>query len=131
MFVGQNRLINRVPIDDLCFAIGHALFEHLQKQPLVPLVVAGVTGGYFAAPVDGQAHGLHLLLHVSDVFVGPLGGRHTVFECGVFGRQTKRIPAHGHEHVVAVHAQIAREHVVDGVVAHVAHVQLATGVGQH
>ncbi|MDT4854471.1 hypothetical protein FQZ97_887750 [compost metagenome] len=32
---------------------------------------------------------------------------------------------------MTVHAQVAREHVVDGVVAHMAHVQLAAGVGQH
>ena len=53
------------------------------------------------------------------------------FMRGVFSRQAKRVPAHGHEHVVALHAQLAREHVVDGVVAHMAHVQLAAGVGQH
>ena len=131
LLIGQHSLVHRVPVNDLGFAVGNALVQHFQKQPLVPFVVARVTGGELAAPVDGQAHGLHLLLHVGDVVVGPLGRWHLIFQRGVFGRQAKGVPAHGHEHVVALHAQVAREHVVDGVVAHMAHVQLATRVGQH
>src|SRR5690606_31394983 len=38
---------------------------------------------------------------------------------------------HRHQHVVAVHALVPIHHVVDRVVAHVAHVELARGVGQH
>ena len=131
LLVGQHGLVHRVPVHHLGFAVGDAFFQHLQKQPLVPFVIGGVAGGHFARPVDGQAHRLHLLLHVSNVVVGPLGRGYAVFQGGVFGRQTKRIPTHGHQDVVALHAQMAREHVVDGVVAHMAHVQLAAGVRQH
>ena len=131
LLVGQHGLVHRVPVHDLGLAVGDALFQHLQEQPLVPLVVIGVTGGDFARPVDGQAHGLHLLFHVRDVVVRPLGRRHLVLQRRVLGGQAEGVPAHGHQDVVALHAQLAREHVVDGVVAHVAHVQLARGVGQH
>ncbi|MCY1533114.1 hypothetical protein D9M68_684260 [compost metagenome] len=131
LFVGQHGLVDRVPVHDLGLAVGDALFEHLQEQPLVPLVVARIAGGDLAAPVDGQAHGLELALHVGDVLVGPLGRRHAVLQRRVLGRQAEGVPAHGHQHVVAAHAQVAREHVVDRVVAHVAHVQLAARVRQH
>ncbi len=131
LLVGQHGLVHRVPVHDLGLAVGNALFQHLQEQPLVPLVVVGIAGGHFAAPVDGQTHRLHLLFHVGDVVVGPLRRRHLVLERRVLGRQAEGIPAHGHEDVVALHAQLARQHVVDGVVAHMAHVQLAAGVGQH
>ena len=131
LLVGQHGLVHRIPIDHLGFAVRDAFFEHLQKQPLVPLVVARVTRGHLTRPVNGQPDGLHLLLHVGDVFVSPLGRRHPVFERRVFCGQTKSVPAHGHQNVVAFHAQMAREHVVDGVVANVAHVQLAAGVRQH
>ena len=131
LLIGQNRHINRVPVHHLGFAVGDALLQHFEEQPLVPLVILGRAGGHFAAPVDGQAHRLHLLFHVGDVVKGPLCGRHAVFHGGVFSGQAKGVPAHGHEHVVALHAQLAGQHVVDGVVAHVAHVQLAAGVGQH
>ena len=86
LLIGQHGLVHRVPVHDLRLAVGHANIEHLQKQPLVPLVVARVAGGYFAAPVDGQAHGLHLLLHVGDVFVGPLGRWHPILQRRVFCR---------------------------------------------
>jgi hypothetical protein len=35
------------------------------------------------------------------------------------------------EHIVAAHPHIAGKRVSDGVVAHVSHVQLAAGIGQH
>ena len=131
LLIGQNGLVHRVPVDDLGLAVSNAFFQHLQEQPLVPLVITGVARGHLTRPVDGQPHRLHLLLHVGDVFIRPLGRRHTILQRRVLGRQAERVPAHGHEHVVTVHAQVTREHVVDGVVAHMAHVQLAAGVGQH
>jgi len=131
LLVGKHRLVDRVPVDDLRATLGDARVQHLQEQPLVPLVVLGRTGGDLAAPVDGQPHRLHLALHVGDVVVGPLRRRHLVLHRRVLGRQAERIPAHGHQHVHALHAQVAREHVVDGVVAHMPHVQLAAGVRQH
>ena len=131
LLIGQHGLVHRVPVHGLGLAVGNAFFKHLQEQPLVPLVVARIAGGHFTTPVDGQAHRLHLLLHVGDVVVGPLGRRHAVLQRCVLGWQAEGIPAHGHQDVVAVHAQVARQHVVDGVVAHMAHVQLAAGVRQH
>ncbi len=131
LLVGQHGLVHRVPVHHLRLAVGDAALEHAQKQPLVPLVVVGRAGGNFAAPVDRQAQRLHLALHVGDVVVGPARRGHLVLDRRVFGRQPEGVPAHRHQHVVALHAQLAREHVVDGVVAHVAHVQLAAGVGQH
>ncbi len=131
LLVGQHGLVHRVPVHHLGAALGDAFFQHLEEQPLVPLVVLGRAGRYLAAPVDRQTHGLHLPLHISDVVIGPLRRGHLVFHRRVFGGQTEGVPAHGHEHVVTVHPKMAGEHVVDGVVAHMAHVQLARGVGQH
>ena len=53
LFVGKHGLVYGVPIDDLRFAVGNAFFQHFQEKPLVPFVVAGITGGKFAAPVYG------------------------------------------------------------------------------
>ncbi len=131
LLVGEHGHVHRIPVDDLRAALADAGLEHLQEQPLVPLVVGRVAGGDLARPVDGQAHRLHLLLHVGDVVVRPLRRRHLVLDGGVLGGQAEGVPAHGHQHVHALHAQLAREHVVDRVVAHMAHVQLAARVGQH
>ena len=131
LLVGQHRLIDRIPVDGLRLAIGDAALEHAQEQPLVPLVIGRIAGGHLARPVDRQAHRLHLLLHVGDVVPGPGGRRHAVFHRRVLCRQAKGIPAHRHQDVVAVHAQVAIQNVVDRVIAHMTHVQLAGGVGQH
>ena len=131
LLIGQHGLVDRVPVDHLRAALGNAGFQHLQEQPLVPAVVGGIAGRDFAAPVDGQTHRLHLPLHVGDVGVGPLCGRHLVLHGRVLGRQTEGVPAHGHQHVIALHPQMTGQHVVDRVVAHMPHVQLAGGVGQH
>ena len=131
LLVGQHGLVHRVPVHHLGAALGDAGLQHLQEQPLVPLVVLGRAGRDLAAPVDGQAHGQHLSLHVGDVVVGPLRGGYLVLHRRVFRGQAEGVPAHGHEHVEALHPQMTGQHVVDGVVAHVPHVQLAAGVGQH
>ncbi len=49
----------------------------------------------------------------------------------VFGGQTKGIPAHRLQYVSAQHALVAGDHITDGVVTHVAHVQAATRVREH
>ena len=131
LLVGEHGLVDRIPVDGLSLAIGDAALEHAQEQPLVPFVVGRIAGGHLARPVDRQPHRLHLLFHVGDVVPGPGGRCHAVFHRGVFGGQAKGVPAHRHEDVVAAHAQLAIKDVVDRVVAHMAHVQLARGVGQH
>ena len=131
LLVGEHRLVDRIPVDDLRLAVGDALFQHAQEQPLVPLVVRRVAGGDLARPVDREPHRLHLALHVGDVLVGPLRRRHAVLHRRVLGGQAERVPAHRHQHVVALHPQLPGHHVVDRVIAHVPHVQPAGRVGQH
>ena len=61
----------------------------------------------------------------------PLVGVDAVLDGRVLRRQAEGVPAHGVQHVVALHALVAGDHVADGVVAHVAHVELARRVGEH
>ena len=131
LFISEHGLIDRVPIDHAGAAISDALFQHAQEQPLVPAVVIGITSGQFARPVDGQTQRLQLPTHIGDVVASPLGRRHTIGHGGVFGRQTEGIPAHGLQHIAALHAHEARQHIADGVVAHMAHVQTSRRVREH
>ena len=71
------------------------------------------------------------LLHRGNVLQRPLARRHLVGDRGVFGGQSESIPAHGVQHVEAAHPLIARERVADRIVADVADVERAAGVGQH
>ena len=131
LLVGEYCFIDRVPIYGAGFFVDDALLKHLQKHPLIPLVVLGLASGHLARPVDCQSHRLHLLLHVLDIGIRPLRRWHVVGHRRVFGRHAERIPAHRHQHVVTVHAQVAHHHIVDRVITHMAHVQLAGRVGQH
>ncbi|KAF1858399.1 hypothetical protein Lal_00014910 [Lupinus albus] len=131
LLVREHGLVDRVPVHGTRLLVDDALLEHLQEHPLVPLVVVRLAGRHFARPVDGEAHRLHLAAHVGDVRVGPLRGRHVVRHRRVLGGHAERVPAHRHQHVVAVHPQVAVHHVIDRIVAHVTHVQLARRIGQH
>ena len=131
LLVGQYSLVHRVPVDATILAVDHTFLEQAGEQPLLPAVVIRLAGGDFARPVHSQTQRLQLALHVLDVFVGPLGRRDLVFHRGVFRRHTERVPAHGLQHVFTLHALVAADYVTDGVVTHMAHVQLAARVGEH
>ena len=131
LLIRQNCLVNRVPVHHLGFAIRNAFLQHLQEKPLIPFVILRLTRRKLARPINRQAHRLHLLLHVRDVVIGPLRWRHIVVHRRVFRRHAERIPAHRHQDIKALHAQLARHHIVDGVIAHMAHVQFARWIRQH
>ena len=72
-----------------------------------------------------------LAAHVIDVVVGPFGGRHAVLHGGILGWQAKGIPTHRLQHVLAAHALVTGDHVANGIIAHMSHVQAAAGIGEH
>jgi hypothetical protein len=55
----------------------------------------------------------------------------TAIDGGVFGGQAKGIPPHGVQHPVALHSPYPRNHIGDGVVADMAHVQVPGRIGKH
>jgi hypothetical protein len=50
---------------------------------------------------------------------------------GVFRGHAEGVPAHGVEDIEAPHALVPGDYVADGVIAHVAHVDLTGRVGEH
>src|ERR1700682_4306260 len=54
-----------------------------------------------------------------------------VLDSGVFGGQAESASPHGVQDVETAHALYASNHVANGVIAHVAHVHGAGGIGQH
>ena len=47
LFIGENSLVNRVPVNSSCFLVNDAFFQHLQKHPLVPFVIIRFTSRHF------------------------------------------------------------------------------------
>ena len=131
LLIGEHGLIDRIPVHHRRGAVDQALLVELGEEPLLPAVVLGVTGGELTAPVVGKAQALQLAAHVVDVRARPTCRRHIVLDGGILGRQPESVPAHGLQHVLTLHALIAGNHITDGVVAHMAHVQPPARVGKH
>jgi hypothetical protein len=131
LLIGQHGGASRTPVDQRSLAVGQAALQHFEEEPLVPAVVFGLAGGDLSIPVVAEGEAAMGLLHGRDVFERPLARRPLVGDGGVFRGKAERVPAHGMQHVVAAHPLVAGQRVADGVVADVADVQRAAGVGQH
>ena len=131
LLVGEDRLAARAPVHRRGVAVDQALLPHLEEDPLAPLVVLGVAGVEHAVVVIGEAHAAHGLGGLVDVLVRPDARLRVVLDGGVLRGQAEGVVAHGVQHVEAAHAGLAGHGVADGVVAGVAHVQVAGGVREH
>ena len=131
LLVGEDRVAGGAPVDRRGAAVGQALLPHLEEHPLAPLVVLGVAGVEHAVVVIGEAHALHGLDGLGDVLVGPLARLSVVLDGGVLGGKAEGVEAHRVKDVEAAHARLARHGVADGVVARVAHVEVARRVREH
>ena len=131
LFVRQHGLVNRVPVHRAQLLVHNAFFKQFGKQELLPAVVFRAAGGDFALPIQRKAQALQLLAHIGNVFIRPFGRRDLVVNRRIFGGHAERVPTHRLQHVEPLHFFEAAAHVADGVVAHMPHVQLAAGIGEH
>ncbi len=131
LLVGQHRVVDGIPVDPRLLAVGETGLPEVEEHLLLMAVVGRIASGELAVPVERQAHRLELRLHGGDVGVGPFLGMDLVFHGGVLGRQAERVPAHGMQHVEALGALVARDHVALRVVAHVAHMDAPRRIGEH
>ena len=131
LFVGQHGLVGLAPVHLGFLLVGQALFKQAGEKPLFPAVVAWVAGCQFPIPVVGEAKPPQLLAHVINILCRPLRRRHLVLDGRVFSGQAEGVPAHRLQYILTLHALVARDYVGNGVVAHMAHMQLAAGVGKH
>ena len=131
LLVGEHRLVDGVPVHLGLPPVRDPLLEQPGKQPLLPAVVLGPAGGELAAPVVGEPELPELRLHVLDVLIGPARGRHPVLHRRVLGGKAERVPTHRLQDIAPAHALIPADHVADGVVADVPHVQLPARIREH
>ncbi len=131
LLIGEHGLIDRVPIDRRLLAIDQAGLEKVEEHRLLVPVVVRIASRQLARPVERQAHAFELVAHLRDVGIGPGGGMHALGHGGILGRQAEGVPAHRMEHVEALGALEAGDHVAQRVVAHMAHMDPARGVGKH
>ena len=125
LFVGQYGLVIRAPVHGRSFFIHQAFVIQLGEKPLFPAVIFRGTGRQFTIPIVRKTQHLQLTFHVFDVLVSPFGGCGIIFDRGIFSWQTERIPTDRLQHVFAIQALVTGDHVTDGVVTHMTHVQTA------
>ena len=131
LFVGQNGLAGGAPVDRVLLAVNQALFPQLLKDPLTPTVIIGAAGLDHAIQIVGEAHALHRGESLVHVLIRPGGSLRVVLDGGVLGRQAKGVKADGVQHIVAAHAGLTGHGIADGIVARVAHVQIARRIREH
>ena len=131
LLIREHRAAGVAPVDRRLLLVGEAALVEELEEPLRPLVVRGVARLDLAVPIVGEAELLLLLLHVLDVAVRPVGRLDTVLDGGVLSRHAEGVEAHRMQDVEALHRLVARHDVADGVVAHMAHVQVARRIREH
>ena len=131
LLVRQNSTAFRAPVEQRLLAIRQPALEHFQEEPLVPPVVFRLATRDFEPPVVGESHAVHLPFHRGDVGQRPLAWMAATLDGGILRRQAEGIPAHRVLHVVPAHPHVSRQGVADRIVAHVAHVKPAAGIGEH
>ena len=131
LLVGEDGFVHRVPVDEGFLLEGKAALVHPEENPLGPAVVARMGGRKLAGPVVGETGEAELAAHIVDVALGPGGRVAPRLNGGVFGRETQSVPPHRMKNGVAAHRAVAADGVTHRVVAGVAHVQVARGIGKH
>ena len=121
--VGQNDLAAGAVVDGGSLFISQTVLVQLQEDPLGPLVVFGVSGVDLAVPVKAQAQCLQLALEAGHVLGGHDFRVDVVFQGIVLGRQTKSIPAHRVQDIIAALTLFACHNIQRGIAAGVANMQ--------
>ena len=131
LFIGQDGVVDRIPVDHRIFAIDQTAPIQLQEPGLLLAVIFRVAGGELARPVQRQPQQLQLLAHRSDVGIGPALGVDAALHRRILGRHAEGVPAHRVQHVEALRPLGPRHHVAHHIVAGVAHVDVARRIGEH
>src|SRR5690606_9125339 len=131
LFVGEDGLVYRVPVNRRHFFIDEAFLVEAGKEPLPPLVIVRFAGGDLPGPVKAKSQLLELAAHMISVGGGPLGRRSIVLDRRVLSRQSGGIPSYGVKYILTLHALITRTHVGGGVVAKMTRLHRAARVREH
>ena len=113
LLVRQHRLFLRTPIHRRVLTVDQPALQHLQEEPLIPLVVFGRMRRDLAPPVEAEAHALELRAHVRDILFRPLARMYVAFDRSLLGRLPETVPTHRMDHVAALQAFVPRQRIAD------------------
>ncbi len=111
LFVGKAYLAAGAPVDGHGGLVGQTVLEHLEEDPLRPLIIVRVRGIDTAVPVKAVAQHLELARKVGDVVAGHDGRMDVILNGKVLGREAEGVIADGENDIVPVHALFARDDI--------------------
>ncbi len=131
LLVGEHGGVLGAPVHRCLLAVGEALLEEAEEQPLGPAVVLGCVGCELAAPIDRDAPGLELLAEGGDRALGRDARVLARADRVILGRKAEGVVAHRVDHLHAVTAAEVGDRVADRIVLQMADVGLSRGVREH
>ena len=131
LLVRQYSLITRAPVHRSLAAVRQSALVELEKQPLVPSVILGLTGRELFGPVVENSPSHELPLHLGDVADGPLVWMNAALDRRVFRGKSESVPPHRIQCSAAAHLEKSIERIPQDVVAPVSDVKIAGGIGKH
>ena len=132
LFVGDDGVAGRAPVDRRQLLIRQPLFVQLQEQPLRPLIIFGRAGVQLMIPVEHGAHGFQLHFHGGDVFHRRVFGMYARLDGIVLRRQPERVEPHRLKDVIAVHFHETGVRIGQSEIVPVPQMQVGAGrVGEH
>ncbi len=131
LLVGEHGGVHGAPLNWSLGAVGEAVLEELQEDPLRPAVVLGRVGRQFARPVDRDPPLAELALEGGDRALGRHPRRLTGLDRVVLRRQAEGVVAHRVNNLEAIATAEVGDRVAHRVALEVADVGLPRRVGQH
>ena len=131
LFVCQNGVLDRIPVDPAFLAVGQAFIQEPQEHALFMLIVVRRAGSQLAVPVIGQPHAAQLCPHGGDVLDGPFAWMDAALHRGVFSRKAEGVPSHGMKNIEAAGPPVTRDNVAKRIVADMSHMNPPGRVGKH
>ena len=103
-FIGEHCAECFTPVHRYFIYVGKSFFIQLDKNPLRPFVVFRICRVNFSVPVVAETKFFDLTAEVIDILLVKSMNIITGVNCILLCRQTKGVPAHRVEHIVALHA---------------------------
>ena len=97
--------------------------KQLQENPLSPFIVIHIRGIDLPVPVKGIAEGVELALEPLDVVFRHHSRVDVILNCVILRGKSESVPAHGIEHVVALHSSLPCHNVKRRVRSRMPHVK--------
>ncbi len=132
LFVCKDCLAVGTPVDRCIFAVRQPVLVQLQKEPLIPAIVVGITRCEQCIPVEHAAQRLQLFRHGVNVLQRAVFRMDAGLDRIVFCRQTERIEADWLKDLVTAHLLHARPGIGRCIIEPVPDMELcARGIREH